>query len=315
MARDEAAGALAILLLAGCTSLPAPVSPSGFRPLDPGPLAAEGWSDDSSAGGAPPATGEREWSAFVSAGIWWVDSDGNGKTPSGRADGPDGDGSAFSIRGGATFDIPRKPQEGVLPSSNVFGVPEGWRPCWGIEAEYTATETSGGGADDASLHVSSYSLRVPLGARKPGLLPGEDEHRFDLYLGAAYHDLRIDSRALDSIGADDSVSVGTASIGLRGHTTVSGPVLLFADVEYGGLSDWVAEDSTFGTESASFVATRLGAGVRLGRGVTLQAGWRGLFLRREEDKTEYFLFVPVGERDTLSKVDVTGPFVELVYSF
>ncbi|HEU4395356.1 MAG TPA: hypothetical protein VFS92_07305, partial [Planctomycetota bacterium] len=249
MAWAGVVGSLTIVLLSGCAF------PSRLP-----------FEDDD--GAAPPPTGEREWSAFVSAGAWSVDSDGSGRSPSGRAEGPDGDGSALSLRGGATFDIPQKPQEGVLQSSNIFSVPEGWRPCWGIEGEYTATKTSGGGTTDADLHVNSYSLLFPLGLRRPGLRPGEDEHRVDLLLGVAFHDARIDSQLLDAIGGDDSVSVTALDFGLRGHTTIAGPAFLFGQVEFGRTSS-----SFFDEVKQEILSWRLGAGARLGGGVTLQAGW------------------------------------------
>jgi len=291
---------LAAILLAGCAGLP-------FRPHAPG----DPWDEDAGAEPGPPPTGERDWSGFVALGAWAPSSDGQGTTPAGTGDGPDGDGSAVSLRVGGSWDLRPRGADGAPTGETFDWVPQGWRTFVGAEFEFIEARTSGSGADDPSLDLRAYRLIVPVGIRRPGPWPGADEHRFELTLGWAHHDLDLEDGDLAAVGADDSPSYSGALIGLRAAVGVGHRVFLFAGGEAGGETD----DDLIDENEEGIAGWSAGAGIHLARGVTLRGGWRGLHLDSREEDRGLFLFVPVFRRVEKSRVDLSGPFLELVVSF
>ena len=288
------------VVLAGCAGLSARRDAPGqeWYGQDPNDLAS--------------ATGERNWSAFVAAVAWDVESDGEGETPLGSGSGPEGDGRALSLRSGATWDFPLPGAAGGSEAMRPEWLPEGWRPCWGVELEYRHARTSDGGSDDPRLELTTVELLLPIGLRKPGPWPGADEHRVDLLLGGVLHSLDLEDADLAAVQSDDSPTIGGFVFGARAHVSVVERVFVFAQGEFGGLSS----SGGFGDEvDEDFEEWSLGAGVHLARGVTLQVGWRDIQLEREETDTDFFIIFPIAVRESRNEVDLSGPFVELVVTF
>jgi hypothetical protein len=315
MERSATACALAaILLLGGCAVLPPPPAP--FRAAEPG-----AFQDAAPAGppqAAAPSDGAgRSWSGFASFSAWWLSSDGRGSTPTGSGGGPEGDGEGLSFRAGATFDVLRDPNADPK-ATNPFGwLPEGWRPCWGVEAEYLDASSSGSGADDPSLDARSGELLIPLGIRRPGRWGGDDGHRFDLLFGGALRSLDLEDGDLAAVGAEDSPSVGSLVFGTRARVDLGARVFVFARGDLGGFV--VHDDAGSGSEvdraGTGHGQWMAGVGVRLSPRISIQSGWRSLVLERREEEDLSTRQNPNNIRVTETRVEIEGGYLEVEIRF
>jgi hypothetical protein len=284
------------VLLAACASPARP--PALGDPLAEAFAAPHLRVEEGSAG--PPPKGE--FTGYAAAGYWSPRTSVDASTPSGRVEGNGETASGGSLRAGMRWETEPSAKFRRSAIGSLLG--PGDVTTQGLEVEWLRARASGDGGGEVDLSLVEFLGTV--GIRSGSPRRGDSLFRAEFLIGGGFGRAGFDGADFGAIGADASEKVGLFVVGFRAEWMGAGPLGFTGRIE-GGAGG--AEDSTTLTQA------RLGARLRLGETVFLEAGWRSLSLQREEEEWHWFLVFPFTTEQGETGLTLRGLYAEVAVDF